>query len=67
MASRAHSGDQVWIVAHVEAKRPLPDDVPPERATAMGGTVRELLTADTEPALTVGNSLAPLAGWAGGS
>ena len=30
----------------------------------MTGTVRELLTADTEPALTVGNSLAYLAGWA---
>nr|WP_203730770.1 thiopeptide-type bacteriocin biosynthesis protein [Streptomyces sp. SID12501] len=57
----SEQGD-VW--ARVEAKRPLPDDVPPERVTAMSGTVRELLAADTDPALTVGNSLAPLAGWA---
>ncbi|MFG2369891.1 thiopeptide-type bacteriocin biosynthesis protein [Streptomyces sp. NPDC048504] len=57
----SEQGD-VW--ARVEAKRPLPDDVPPERVTAMTGTVRKLLTADTEPALTVGNSLAPLASWA---
>jgi len=56
----SEQGD-VW--ARVEAKRPLPDDIPPEKVTAMTGTVRELLTADTEPALTVGNSLAPLAGW----
>lgn len=57
----SEQGD-VW--ACVEARRPLPDDVPPERVTAMTGTVHKLLTADTAPALTGGNLLAPLAGWA---
>jgi thiopeptide-type bacteriocin biosynthesis protein len=57
----SEQGD-VW--ARVEAKRPLPDDIPPERVTAMTGTVRKLLTADTAPAFTDGNPLAPLAQWA---
>ncbi|MEU0118553.1 thiopeptide-type bacteriocin biosynthesis protein [Streptomyces bobili] len=57
----SEQGD-IW--ARVEAKRPLPDDVSPERVTAMTGTVRKLLTADTAPTLTVGNPLAPLAEWA---
>jgi len=63
------AADQEWseqgdVWARVEAKRPLPDDVPPGRVTAMSGTVRKLLTADTTTALTGGNPLAPLAEWA---
>ncbi|MEU5347110.1 thiopeptide-type bacteriocin biosynthesis protein [Streptomyces sp. NPDC020766] len=57
----SEQGD-VW--ARVEAKRPLPDDVPPERVTAMTATVRKLLTADTTTALVGGNPLAHLAEWA---
>ncbi|MCX5286506.1 thiopeptide-type bacteriocin biosynthesis protein [Streptomyces sp. NBC_01622] len=57
----SEQGD-VW--ARVEAKRPLPDDVPPERVTAMTGRVRKLLTADTASALTGSNPLAPLGEWA---
>jgi len=57
-------GEQGDVWARVEAKRPLPDDVPPERVTAMTDAVRELLAADTESAFAVGNSLTPLAGWA---
>jgi thiopeptide-type bacteriocin biosynthesis protein len=57
----SEQGD-VW--ARVEAKRPLPDDVPTERVTAMTGAVRRLLSADTAPALTGGNPLALLAEWA---
>ncbi|MEH0424534.1 thiopeptide-type bacteriocin biosynthesis protein [Streptomyces sp. B21-083] len=63
------AADQEWseqgdVWARVEAKRPLPDDVPPERVTAVIGTVRKLLTANTAPAFTKGNPLAPLAEWA---
>jgi len=57
----SEQGD-VW--ARVEAKRALPDDVPAERVTAMTNAVRELLSTDIESAFSVGNLLAPLAGWA---
>ncbi|MFD7897192.1 thiopeptide-type bacteriocin biosynthesis protein [Streptomyces sp. NPDC059743] len=57
----SEQGD-VW--ARVEAKRALPDGVPAERVSAMTGTLRKLLTADTGPLLVADGPLAPLADWA---
>ncbi|MFE2426469.1 thiopeptide-type bacteriocin biosynthesis protein [Streptomyces sp. NPDC059373] len=55
----SEQGD-VW--ARVEMARPLPDDVPTERVTAMTGSLRKLLTIDTS-SYAVSTLLAPLAEW----
>lgn len=54
----------VW--ARVEAKRPLPDDVPMERVTAVAGTLREHLATDTSLTVANTNGLAPYADWTAG-
>lgn len=59
----SEQGD-VW--ARVEAARPLPDDVPVERVTAMTGTMHRLLTVDAVPIVAAGGPLAPLAEWIAG-
>ncbi|MBK3573887.1 thiopeptide-type bacteriocin biosynthesis protein [Streptomyces sp. MBT65] len=59
----SEQGD-VW--ARVEAARPLPDDVPVERVTAMTGAMHRLLTIDAVPALAPGGPLAPTAEWIAG-
>ncbi|XUL89043.1 thiopeptide-type bacteriocin biosynthesis protein [Streptomyces galilaeus] len=56
----SEQGD-VW--ARVEAARPLPDDIPVERVTAMTGTMHRLLTIDAVPTLAAGGPLAPMAEW----
>lgn len=57
----SEQGD-VW--ARVAAARPLPEDVPTERVTAMTGSLRTLLTIDTAAAsLAASTPLAPLAAW----
>ncbi|MFF3271714.1 thiopeptide-type bacteriocin biosynthesis protein [Streptomyces chrestomyceticus] len=59
----SEQGD-VW--ARVEAKRPLPVDVPVEHVTAMTNPLSRLLSIDARPALGPGGPLAPLAEWVAG-
>ena len=56
----SEQGD-VW--ARVEAARPLPDDVPVERVTAMTNRLQRLLAIDTAHALAAAGPLAPIAEW----
>jgi thiopeptide-type bacteriocin biosynthesis protein len=57
-------GEQGDVWARVEAARPLPDDVPTERVTAMTSSLRKLLTIDTAAAsLAASTPLATLAAW----
>ncbi|GAA0906646.1 thiopeptide-type bacteriocin biosynthesis protein [Streptomyces thermoalcalitolerans] len=55
-------GEQGDVWGQVEALRPLPPAVPPERVTAMVLPMRTLLTRDAGPALTNG-PLTPLRRW----
>lgn len=59
----SEQGD-VW--ARVEAKRPLADDVPAERVTAMTGTLRKLLAIDAGSALRGSAQITPYAAWLSG-
>lgn len=56
----SEQGD-VW--ARVEVKRPLPDDIHPERVTAMSGPLRKLLMINAVFALAAGGPLAPYTKW----
>ncbi|MEV6499729.1 thiopeptide-type bacteriocin biosynthesis protein [Streptomyces prunicolor] len=56
----SEQGD-VW--ARVEASRPLPDDVPVERVTAMTDRLRRLLVTDAAHELAAVGPLAPVAAW----
>ncbi|MFF8968986.1 thiopeptide-type bacteriocin biosynthesis protein [Streptomyces sp. NPDC014995] len=58
--------DQGDVWARVEAQRPLPDDVPVDRVTAMTSRLHDLLTTDAGPARTNTDHLAPYADWAAG-
>lgn len=60
----SEQGD-VW--ARVEANRPLPEDIPVERVTAMTATLRKLLLIDARPVLVPGGPFAPLADWIAGT
>nr|WSY51819.1 thiopeptide-type bacteriocin biosynthesis protein [Streptomyces sp. NBC_00886] len=59
----SEQGD-VW--ARVEAARPLTDDVPVKRVTAMTGAMHRLLTIDAVPTIAAGGPLAPIAEWIAG-
>lgn len=59
----SEQGD-VW--ARVEAKRPLPDDVPVARVTAMTSTLRTLLAIDTSLVPADMDQLAPYSDWLAG-
>ncbi|EKX65181.1 thiopeptide-type bacteriocin biosynthesis protein [Streptomyces ipomoeae] len=59
----SEQGD-VW--ARVEAKRPLPDDVPVDRVTAMTSALRALLAIDTRLARADMEQLAPYTDWLAG-
>ena len=58
-------GEQGDVWGQIEARRPLPADVPRDKVSGMVGAMRQLLTSDTGPALT-NNSLSPLRNWVNG-
>lgn len=58
-------GEQGDVWGQVEARRPLPADVYPDKVSGMVAPVRRLLTLDAGPALTDG-PLAPLGNWVTG-
>jgi thiopeptide-type bacteriocin biosynthesis protein len=58
-------GEQGDVWGQVESKRPLPEDVPPDKVTAMVEPMQRLLTLDPRSALVDG-PLAGLRGWVAG-
>ncbi|PJE93686.1 bacteriocin biosynthesis protein [Streptomyces carminius] len=58
-------GEQGDVWGQIEARRSLPDDVPPDKISAMTGPMRRLLTADVGHALDSG-PLSLLKTWATG-
>ncbi|AWI32710.1 thiopeptide-type bacteriocin biosynthesis protein [Streptomyces tirandamycinicus] len=58
-------GEQGDVWGQVEARRPLPDDVPTDRVSAMAEQLQRLLLLDAGPVLAAG-PLAPLRSWATG-
>ncbi|WP_416979091.1 thiopeptide-type bacteriocin biosynthesis protein [Streptomyces sp. T028] len=58
-------GEQGDVWGQIEARRPLPDDVPGDKVSAMSDRMRQLLLLDAGPALADG-SLAPLWSWVTG-
>lgn len=59
-------GEQGDVWARVEAKRPLPDDIPVDRVTAMTSALRTLLAIDTRLARADMEQLAPYTDWLAG-
>ncbi|WP_079038267.1 thiopeptide-type bacteriocin biosynthesis protein [Streptomyces sp. NBRC 110028] len=59
----SEQGD-VW--ARVAEKRPLPDEIPIERVSAMTPKLQKLLAVSPTPALAADGSFAPLARWMNG-
>ncbi|MBE1594034.1 thiopeptide-type bacteriocin biosynthesis protein [Streptomyces stelliscabiei] len=58
-------GEQGDVWGQIEAKRPLPEDVPADRVSAMADTMRQLLLLDAGPAINDG-PLASLQSWVTG-
>ncbi|MEU3342637.1 thiopeptide-type bacteriocin biosynthesis protein [Streptomyces sp. NPDC006668] len=55
-------GEQGDVWGQVESRRPLPEDVPADKVSALADSMRQLLLRDAGPALTDG-PLAPLRSW----
>jgi thiopeptide-type bacteriocin biosynthesis protein len=58
-------GEQGDVWGQVEARRPLPQDVPLDKVSALADSMRQLLLRDAGPALADG-PLTPLRSWATG-
>ncbi|MGW7352963.1 thiopeptide-type bacteriocin biosynthesis protein [Streptomyces sp. NPDC054784] len=60
--ARLELGEQGDVWAHVEQRRPLPDDIAPERIDSMVKPMERLLLTDTRPLVDSG-PLAPVRAW----
>ncbi|GAQ68260.1 thiopeptide-type bacteriocin biosynthesis protein [Streptomyces scabiei] len=58
-------GEQGDVWGQIEARRPLPEDVPADKVNAMVDTMRQLLMVNARPSLTDG-PLVPLQSWVTG-
>lgn len=58
-------GEQGDVWGQVEARRPLAEDVPPDKVSSLADSMRQLLLRDTGPALANG-PLTPLGNWVTG-
>ncbi|MGW4730532.1 thiopeptide-type bacteriocin biosynthesis protein [Streptomyces shenzhenensis] len=58
-------GEQGDVWGQVEARRPLAEDIPPDKVSSLADSMRQLLLRDTGPALANG-PLTPLGNWVTG-
>lgn len=61
-ATGLEAGEQGDVWGRVEERRPLPDDVPPQRVSAMTAPMKRLLLTDARPLLADG-TLTPIRPW----